>query len=188
MEINFVTDFQQDSNLIIDDKNHFIIFLLHISTLPPFIAVMTITLKNQSYRIVIDRAMMITFLKAMNMKMKSIQMISNWEKEIARNRRILIINTILMFENNKSINPGPLTRFVTYIHSLSTELTGAEKAILITKIVSNKNIVKNLQILIEKVSEFKNKAFRLKHNTIKLEENEKRRKKGLAMKIMTLNQ
>ncbi|KMQ95627.1 sex-regulated protein janus-a [Lasius niger] len=36
-------------------------------------------------------------------------------------------STMLMFENNKSVNRGPLTRFVTYIHSLSTESTVSGK-------------------------------------------------------------
>lgn len=42
-------------------------------------------------------------------------------------------STMLMFENNRSINRGPLTRFITHVHFLSTKSIETEKSMLITK-------------------------------------------------------
>ncbi|TGZ37533.1 Sex-regulated protein janus-A [Temnothorax longispinosus] len=59
--------------------------------------------------------------------------------------------TMLMFENNKYINGGPLTRYITHVYFSSIEeLTDADRTMLMSKKVSNKDAVEKLQTLIEK--------------------------------------
>lgn len=75
--------------------------------------------------------------------------------------------TMLMFENNKSVNGDPLTRFITRAHFSSEELTESDRTMLMSKKISNEDAVEKLQTLIERVTEFKRRVFRPKHDTPK---------------------
>lgn len=75
--------------------------------------------------------------------------------------------TMLMFENNKRINGGSLTRFITHVHFPSIEEPTEVDRMLMSKKVSNKDTVEKLQTLIEKVTEFKRRLFQPKYDTPK---------------------
>lgn len=74
--------------------------------------------------------------------------------------------TMLMFENEKCISGGPLTRFITRVHFSSIEDL-ADRLVLMSKKVSSKDAVEKLQTLIEKVTEFKRRVFQLKYEASK---------------------
>lgn len=75
--------------------------------------------------------------------------------------------TMLTLENNKCINP--LKRFITRVHFPSgEELIEANRTMLMSKKVSNKDAVEKLQILIEKVTEFKRRVFQPKRDVPKI--------------------
>lgn len=74
--------------------------------------------------------------------------------------------TMLMLENNKRNNGGPLTRFITHVHFLSIEGPEVDR-MLMSKKVPNKDAVEKLQTLIEKVTEFKRRFLQSKHDAPK---------------------
>lgn len=74
---------------------------------------------------------------------------------------------ILMFENDKC--GGPLTRLITHMHFPNTGLLETVPTILMSKRTSDQEAVEKLQILIDKVTEFKRRAFRQKSNAAKSE-------------------
>lgn len=87
--------------------------------------------------------------------------------------------TMLMFENNNYLNGGPLTRFITRVHfSSDEELTEADRTMLMSMKVSNKDAVEKLQTLIEKVTEFKRRVFRPGHDAPKTGATKDGKKKG----------
>ncbi|XP_011063395.1 PREDICTED: uncharacterized protein LOC105151402 [Acromyrmex echinatior] len=58
---------------------------------------------------------------------------------------------MLLFENNKYVNGGPLTRFITRVHFSSIEeLTEPDRITLMSEKVSNKDAIEKLETLIEK--------------------------------------
>lgn len=83
--------------------------------------------------------------------------------------------TVLVFENNKCINRGPLTRFVTRVHFSSIDELADR--MLMSKKVSNKDAIEKLRTLIEKVTEFKRRVFQSKHDAPKTEATTERKKK-----------
>ncbi|KAG5307153.1 JANA protein, partial [Acromyrmex insinuator] len=105
---------------------------------------------------------------------------------------------MLLFENNKYVNGGPLTRFITRVHFSSIEeLTEPDRITLMSEKVSNKDAIEKLETLIEKVAEFKRRVFRSKHEALKIETttDERKEKKIVnenkdneSMKIETTNQ
>lgn len=85
--------------------------------------------------------------------------------------------TILMFENDKYISGGPLTKLITHVHFPNTGLI--EIVQTMSKKVPNQEAVEKLQILIDKVTEFKRRVFRDKSNAAKSrgQNDEKKEKK-----------
>ncbi|XP_011708292.1 PREDICTED: uncharacterized protein LOC105463004 isoform X4 [Wasmannia auropunctata] len=87
--------------------------------------------------------------------------------------------TMLMFENNKNVNGGPLTRFITRVHFSSIEeLSEADRITLMSKKVSNKDAVEKLQTLIERVTEFKRRVFQPNKREVSKTGGHDRRKEG----------
>lgn len=104
--------------------------------------------------------------------------------------------TMLLFENSKYVNGGPLTRFITRVHFSSIEeLIESDRIMLMSEKVSNKDAVEKLQTLIEKVAEFKRRVFRSKHEPAKIETDGRKEKKIInenkdneSIKIKATNQ
>ncbi|XP_067211168.1 uncharacterized protein [Linepithema humile] len=90
---------------------------------------------------------------------------------------------ILMFENDKCVSGGPLTKLITHVHFPNTGLIETVQTILMSKRISDQEAVEKLQILIDKVTEFKRRAFRDKSNAAKSRgQSDERKEKKIGKK------